>query len=252
MKNVFPEYEEILDYYSKSFNVKYIIRMQKEFNSLKEVKEVDLFILDHLDEIAKALDPDAGRLRMRIPCPICGLTDKNGINNKYDGYIITSSCPYHGEFKTNVETQSHLLEYNTPLRNLVRAIAYAKLNASTSFDSEYVRITGNEYAGFYQEQLMYMVASRFEFDFKSLPMIVYCPMITDWSGAKISKSLYVKEGAYNDLPLYLQNYRGLKAQFGEKGLEIVSTITSEWLKNPEKLFRDYSIFYIKNRFEEYL
>ncbi len=251
MSDVFPQYKEILKYFGEKYNISYEIRMQKEFNSLKEVTDVDLYILDHIDEIAKVLDPDKGKLRMRTSCPICGLTDKEGEKNVYVGHKITAYCPYHGEFIIDAELESYKLEYNTPLRNLIRAIAYAKLNASSSFDSEYIRITGNEYAGFYQEQLMYKVASGFEFDFSKLPIIVYCPMITDWSGAKLSKSLYVKKGAYKELPLFLQNYKGLSDKYGVKGLDVISKLTDEWLDDPKKLFRDYSIYYIQKRFEEY-
>ena len=251
MSDVFPQYKEILKYFGEKYNISYEIRMQKEFNSLKEVTDVDLYILDHIDEIAKVLDPDKGKLRMRTACPICGLTDKEGEKNVYVGHKITAYCPYHGEFIIDAELESYKLEYNTPLRNLIRAIAYAKLNASSSFDSEYIRITGNEYAGFYQEQLMYKVASGFEFDFSKLPIIVYCPMITDWSGAKLSKSLYVKKGAYKELPLFLQNYKGLSDKYGVKGLDVISKLTDEWLDDPKKLFRDYSIYYIQKRFEEY-
>ena len=31
------------------------------------------------------------------------------------------------------------------------------------------------------------------------PLIVYVPLIIDWSGAKLSKSLYVQSGAYQYL-----------------------------------------------------
>lgn len=251
MSDVFPQYQEILYYFHEKYKIPYEIRMQREFNALKEVTEVDLYILEHVKEIATVMDPDKGQLRMRIACPVCGLTDKDGEKNLYSGHKITAFCPHHGEFTVDAELESYKLEYNTPLRNLIRAIAYAKLNASPSFDSEYIRITGNEYAGFYQEQLMYKVAHGFDFDFTKLPIIVYCPMITDWSGAKLSKSLYVKRGAYKELPLFLQNYKGLADKYGVKGLDVISKLTDEWLDDPKKLFRDYSIYYIQKRFEKF-
>ena len=73
----------------------------------------------------------------------------------------------------------------------------------------------------------------------------------DWSGAKLSKSLYVKEGAYSDLPSYLINYEYMKNNFGIEGLNIINNITNEWIENPYLLFRNYSIYYFKKEFEEY-
>ena len=100
-----------------------------------------------------------------------------------------------------------MLEYNTPLRNLIRAIIYGKINESNDYDYQIIRITGNDYARFYQEELLYKVGALLNYNITKFPIIVYCPLVTDWSGAKLSKSLYVKEGAYKDLPKYLINYK---------------------------------------------
>ena len=86
---------------------------------------------------------------------------------------------------------------------------------------------------------------------QKLPPILYSPLVLDWSGAKISKSLYVKEGAYSDLPPYLINYKGLKNEKGIEALSIIQTITDNWIDNPYMLFRNYSIYYFKKEFDEY-
>ena len=67
----------------------------------------------------------------------------------------------------------------------------------------------------------------------------------------IFSSLYVKEGAYSDLPSYLINYEYMKNNFGIEGLNIINNITNEWIENPYLLFRNYSIYYFKKEFEEY-
>lgn len=81
-------------------------------------------------------------------------------------------------------------------------------------------------------------------------MIVYCPQILDWSGAKLSKSLYVKEGAYQDLPKYVINYSSLRDEFGISGLDVIIDETKLWLTEPYRLFRNYSVYYFMKLFEE--
>lgn len=76
-----------------------------------------------------------------------------------------------------------------------------------------------------------------------LPMILYAPLVTDWSGAKLSKSLYVKEGAYKYLPTFMINFDNLRKEKGPMGLTKVYTEVHSWLEEPYKLFRNYSIYY---------
>ena len=76
-----------------------------------------------------------------------------------------------------------------------------------------------------------------------LPAILYTPLVLDWSGAKLSKSLYVKQGAYSDLPSYLINYEFLKNEKGIYALDVIHKITNNWITNPYLLFRNYSIYY---------
>ena len=73
----------------------------------------------------------------------------------------------------------------------------------------------------------------------------------DWSGAKLSKSLYVKKGAYGDIPKRFINYSFLKEDLGFKGLDILYDIVINWINNPYMLFRHYSIYYFIKEFEKY-
>ena len=245
------EFEEILDYFSKKSNIKYSIRKQKEFNNQKEIKEILTKIVSKKDEVRYLLDPKHGRLRMRCGCPLCNLVDKDGVNTSINGKIIKSFCPYHGEYLVDYTTESYKVEYNTPLRNLVRAIMYGIINESSNYDYEIIRVTGGDYAGFYQEELLYKVASIIGYEADKLPMIVYCPQILDWSGAKLSKSLYVKHGAYEDLPKYVLSYNFLKKEFGLEALNIIKKETDLWIKEPFRLFRNYTVYYFIRLFESY-
>lgn len=244
------DFKEILEYLSKKNNINYVVRNQNEFNSQKEIKDILNTIVSKRDKISNLLDPENGRLRMRCVCPKCGLVDKEGINTTIENNIIKSICPKHGEYIVNYMEESNKVEYNTPLRNLVRAIMYGTINNSDNYNYEIIRVTGGDYAGFYQEELLYKIASILGYEANELPMIVYCPQVLDWSGAKLSKSLYVKEGAYQDLPKYVLNYQFLKEKFGIEALDVIINETKLWVNEPYRLFRNYSVYYFINLFEK--
>lgn len=213
--------------------------------------EVFKTVLKNREYVAKKLDQKYGNLRVRMSCPICGLADKNSVNNEYEENTITFYCPEHGKYSVNVNKGISKLEYNSPLRNLIRGMSYTATNHSENYNYEILRITGSDYAGFYQEELRYKVASYLGCNVSEMSMIFYAPLVLDWSGAKLLKSLYVKEGAYQDIPKKFINYSFLKADLSYKGLDILYDIVINWINNPYMLFRHYSIYYFMEEFEKY-
>lgn len=249
MRESLDDFLDILNHYSKSMEIPFTVRPQASFNSQPEVSEVVRKIVDMRDVVAPRLDPSHGRLRIRASCPSCGLVDKECVTNGFfSNQQLVCHCPRHGAFSIDLTSETHLLSYNTPLRNLIRAIIYSKSNADPTCEYQIMRITGNEYAGFYQEELLYKAAAALGYPLDNFPIILYCPTITDWSGAKLSKSLYVEKNAYFDLPLFLQNYSTHKQTYGYDVIDFISSITDEWVNHPYMLFRDYSIFYFEKRF----
>lgn len=186
---------EILEYFKTRDNVDYLIRFQSEFNKQPYIYPIVKRLIEKQDEISKILDPKYKNLRLRVACPCCGLADKNSLTTKFKNETIYSICPTHGEYKANIRSESDKLEYNTPVRNLVRAIAYGMHNNDENQNYQIMRITGSDYAGFYQEEL-----------------------------------LYVKEGAYSDLPSYLINYEYLKNSKGIEALDVIHNITDDWIE----------------------
>lgn len=251
INNNFDDYLEILEFFGKNDGINYMIRFQSDFNKQKYIYPIVRKIIDNKEILAPILDPKYGNLRIRVACPNCGLSDKNSQLTKFDGDKIYSYCPEHGVFVIDIKNESDRLEYNTPIRNLVRAIAYGMHNEDLLQDYQIMRITGSDYAGFYQEELLYKPSAILGYPVNKLPAILYTPLVLDWSGAKLSKSLYVKEGAYNDLPPYLINYEFLKNTKGIQALNVIHKITDDWVENPYLLFRNYSIYYFQKEFEEY-
>lgn len=245
-----PQYYEMLELLSKYTNVDYEVRRQEEFNKHDGIPEIVSKIIEKRDILGPILEPNKEKIRIRSSCPKCGLADKNGINNIYSGGKLICICPIHGEYTVDIKEESFKLEYNTPMRNLIRAMIYSKDNLNENLNFEWLRITGADYAGFYQEQILYKPADILGVRANELPIIIYSPLILDWSGAKLSKSLYVKKGAYRDLPEYIQNYEKLINCKGVEGLYLVYNEVYSWIKEPYKLFRNYSIYYFINIFEK--
>ena len=243
-------YNEILSELYKYSNIKYLIRTQKEFNSLVRTKKILNNIIENKERIIKLIDPQKAKLRIRVACPKCGLSDKYSTKTNFTKSEIISYCPEHGEYRINYRKEIKKIEYNTPLRNLIRGLLYSAENLDTNIDYEWIRLTGGDYAGFYQEQLLYKTASILGVLANDLPLLIYAPLITDWSGAKLSKSLYVRNNAYSYLPKYIINYDELKNTFGNQGLKCIYLEMENWINNPYKLFRNYSVYYFINLFEE--
>ena len=62
-------------------------------------------------------------------------------------------------------------------------------NMDENQEYQIMRITGCDYAGFYQEELLYKPAALLGFLVNNLPSILYTPLVLDWSGAKLSMGL---------------------------------------------------------------
>lgn len=250
MTHSMEDFKDILKYLSSKDNIEYSIRNQSEFNSQKEIKDIIKNIVSKQNILKPLLDPKKENLRIRATCPKCGLADKEGINTIIGDEELISFCPEHGMYAVDYQTESNRLEYNTPLRNLVRGMVYGMINQSDEYDYEIIRVTGGDYAGFYQEELLYKTASICNYDVNNLPIILYCPQILDWSGAKLSKSMYVTKHAYQDLPKYLLNYEELYKEYEHKGLDYIHEETDLWLEEPYRLFRNYTAYYFIKLFEE--
>ena len=245
METYMEDYKALMAALHKYWGVKYRIRMQAEFLDNPKVVLALKKILDQREELQRSLSPDNGCLGISSECPVanCGLANKQGIQNVYQGTTIKFYCPYHGEYTVDISESKGIakLEFNSPLRNLLRAMVFA-----SDEQSDWVRVTGADFAGYYQEQLL----------LRNIPnplIILYAPLILDWSGAKVSKSRYVRwhKGGYNylkaqGLECYL-SFKEFKAQ--QKDLDVIFKEVNSWVDDPYKLFRSYSLEYIHSLFE---
>ena len=250
MDKYMPDFIEILDALSKRTGVTYRVRTQTDFLGGPFIPTALHQIVRDRDILGPSFSPKTGQLAIRAACPHarCGLTDKDGARNVYsysdDGEsTIEFYCPEHGPYMLSLSDpqQVQRLEFNTPLRNILRAKVFAR-----DPDSSWIRVTGGDYAGYCQEQLLWRYITPGE-----ALLIFYAPLITDWSGAKISKSLYVQTGAYQYLKDqgmdYLVSYQVFKEQ--KKDLCVIFDEVEGWVEEPLKLFRPYSTAYIDQLFK---
>ena len=200
-----PDCQNIASDLAKRYEIDYRIRCEEEFMRMEGISGIVKTIIQERESLSKVLMPGGGPLTIRAACPQCGLVDKYAINNAYskDGMTVTFRCPIHNDFSHCIKDEIEKLQFNCQLFNLVLGRYYEKVPFN------YIEICGSDYAGFWQEQLLWRLLDQ--------PiLIVYTPLITDWSGSKLSKSLYLQEGAYEYLKQagqeYLLNYQVLKAE----------------------------------------
>jgi hypothetical protein len=144
---------------------------------------------------------------VQAPCPVpnCGLVKKYAKQTEYDieHDCCHFICTHHGPFTLSIENNSSRFQFNTELRTLIIGHFYS------SSAKGYIEVSGSDFAGSQQEQVIWC-------HLQSSIIILYTPLIVNWSGSKISKSLYLRKEAYGYLQQagqeYLCSYKVMKAQ----------------------------------------
>jgi len=271
-----PDYEEIMQSAADFVGgeIPYKIVTQESLTSMASIPQIIEAIVKDRKRLGDELAPVSRTLAMRCACPHpgCGLAEKHGRMNKYlvdaSGVAtITFHCPYHGDHTITTSNAADVarLEFNTPLRNLVRAEAFgihsreaaarAALAIGEVRDYVHMRVTGADYAGMYSEQLLFRqlpLLSASGLGTIPTPVIAYAPLVLDWAGSKLSKSLYVKEGAYKYLQEAGMGYLLSFAEMKKSGRDhtILFGEVARWLEDPKKLFRSYTVNYLHRVFED--
>ncbi|CAG8811861.1 14727_t:CDS:1, partial [Racocetra fulgida] len=190
------DYKELLGKLNSHFGgMDYEIVNLSDLSLHRKAPEIIKKLVNEREKIGDLLFPLTKCLALRVACPQCGLTDRFGIKNCYDGDIIRFFCPNHGWHSFDIKKDNlQKLEYGSPLRNFVRGLLYTEDNKEKDIPYSWLRVTGSDHAGFYQEQLFYRGAAMLDIDIINSPLIVYCPLITDWTGVKLSKKISVNGG----------------------------------------------------------
>ncbi|KAI0740752.1 hypothetical protein C8Q76DRAFT_708889 [Earliella scabrosa] len=276
MHTFLPDYHALLEELSIFVGgaVKYTVAYQEDLMRMPAMRDALRAIIVDRERIAGELAPQREALAIRSACPVegCGCADKHGVNNTYcvtpEKTTITFMCPTHGPYTLALEDADERarIEFNTPIRNLARAMVSIRETEASRTPRQpfpehvHMRVTGADYAGMYQEQLFFRQLDLLrevaepelrEAMNRTCPLIVYAPLMIDWSGAKLSKSLYVKKDAYKYLDedgmTYLLEYKRMVKE--QKDRNVIFKMVEEWVQEPKKLFRQYSIYYLDSKFQ---
>jgi hypothetical protein len=240
---------EILENFSRLSGVDYVMRNQADMMSHPLAMEQLREILNQRASLEKLMGRQGRGFGLRATCPHpdCGLSDKSGILNRYFDNSIEFQCPRHGPFSLSLDQAEDVIkiELNSPLRNLIRHLIFR-------FDKEveWIEILGADFAGFYNEQLLWRPLAATASG--KQPLVLYTPLVLDWSGSKVSKSLSVQKGAYNHLKTngldYMLSYKVFKES--SCTLESVYSLCENWVSNPYKLFRCYTVYHVHDLLRE--
>ncbi len=275
------DYHEVLTHLSTWSTIPFTTTLQSTFFSHPSMPPLLHYTLTNHPTLARQLSPKHHTLALRAACPVaaCALAEKHGKLNTYHitpspaTSSITFHCPRHGPHTLPL-TQASRLEANAPTRNLLRSMTHL-----LDREVHHVRVTGADYAGMYQEAMLYRPLAEWAASYHKhnhnrgdngggvddgggggglggggingrTPHILYAPLVVDWSGAKLSKSPYVRDGGYERMELFgtdgLAAYGVLKARVGgEEGLGRIWREVVGWVADPRKVFRCFSVGYLR-------
>lgn len=201
--------------------------------------------------LAPLLYPSEARFKVRFACPRCGYAPKQGATLRdaevADSTLFyTSDCFEHGSYSNTLSPDSpDLFDINTPARAVVReALA---IEQASSVGAENMMSDGadwNHYATLNTEALY-----RMGYPLAQMPLRFFSPVVLDWSGAKLAKSAQVGSNAYNDTPQYFVDFEALLEAFGDSVVQTLYGEVQDWLEDPKKVFRNYTVDYMQGVLE---
>ncbi|KAI1434902.1 hypothetical protein GGR50DRAFT_659985 [Xylaria sp. CBS 124048] len=257
------DYKEVLQFLSTWSGIPVTEAFQSDLFSNPAMPSLVEYMVAQRGVLGPQLSPKYSVLALRSACPVpgCGLAEKHGRFNEYVdkkcGKALSAAirfrCPHHSPHTIRLSdpTEVARLEANAPTRNLLRGMTHL-LDTSV----HHIRVTGSDYAGMYQETFLYRPLAAWSAATGQAcgrtPHILYAPLIVDWSGAKLSKSLYVREDAYTIMEQLgmdgFCSYAQLRDRFdrdGGRGLRKIWDEVDSWVADPRKLFRTFSLAYMQ-------
>lgn len=246
------------DYYMKSFekifrdlskrtSIPYKIKNYTQLQADPIVRKTMLQIIQNREKFIPILSPSTKKLHLRFPCPICRFADKHAYSQRFEivdskTVKVINRCFEHGDHSIIIkEDNQDFFDINTALYDLLLGVFY--LDADQHEKTLTIMIDGGDYAGVWP--MLIHGEALLELGYRSIPNRLFAPLILDWSGAKFSKSLYVKHGAYAYLPKGLIDFSKFYECYGEEGFDRLWQEAQEWASSPVKFFRNYSVDYFR-------
>ncbi len=242
-------YYKLLDDLSALSGVRYFVRTYSMLQANKVFRKSLLTILNKKDKFSELLSPSDYLLKVRFPCPKCGFSEKSSktLDISFvsdEKAVLFASCAKHGQYSIVLTPNNDTyIDTNTSIRSVLKAVvAYYEYeeNKTVSF-----MINGSDWAGMWLQRIYIDALAELGYHGKGIPLHIFTPLIVDWSGAKLSKSIYVNTDSYKYLSAGFMDYDLLKNNYRNNVTKILWKEVLKWIQTPELFFRNYSIDYLK-------
>lgn len=242
-----PAFRDILSTYAALSQVPYTTWSYGDFQSISKIRGIILDLLEAEAELAPLLCPSENKFKVRFACPVCHLSSKKGgvcIETALDrSRLYTCYCPHHGVYEEVLSSaNTSLFDINTPVRALAREIYL--IQEAQDLGGQNMMSDGADWVHYAPLNIEALIRLGYPVD--GLPARFFAPVITDLYGAKLAKSAQVGSNAYIGLPSYNLNSTELEKTFGRDVHTRLWNEISSWIKEPKKIFRNYSITYLSD------
>lgn len=234
-------YIPLLNWISKKTSVDYTIRRYKDFQLERSVRKAAIEICQN-KQLEQLLSPVSKKLHIRAECPFCGSIDKQ-MEKTYitvpssNCFVIHSYCVVHGSYEVEIsEVNNNYFEANTQIRDITKGALMQDYQHRQMLGVMY---DGGDWGGVWTHHVHCLALQQLGYQ---IPIRLFAPLILDWSGGKLSKSIYRDNSDY--AVDALENYECFVNYYGEQGLSIVFNEVFNWLSSSKKFFRNYSLDYI--------
>ena len=234
-------YIPLLNWISKKTSVDYTIRRYKDFQLERSVRKAAVEICQN-KQLERLLSPVSKKLHIRAECPFCGSIDKQ-MEKTYitvpssNCFVIHSYCVVHGSYEVEIsEVNNNYFEANTQIRDITKGALMQDYQHRQMLGVMY---DGGDWGGVWTHHVHCLALQQLGYQ---IPIRLFAPLILDWSGGKLSKSIYRDNSDY--AVDALENYECFVNYYGEQGLSIVFNEVFNWLSSSKKFFRNYSLDYI--------
>lgn len=242
----------LADFLSGASGLRFRVRSYAEIQAQDAFRTGMLSVLRRRDEFDPIVSPSEHQLRIRPVCGRCGIVDKTSesvvFHDGPSGPRLSASCPNCGLFDVPLADKSSIIDANSPIRTILRSHAFILQRIATR--QETVIVNGSDWAGVWMQRVYFDGLALLGHCGKATPMNYFSPQVLDESGAKLSKTIYLEDGAYSHLnPAWLSATEFVRA-FGEAGVMKLFGEVRSWAREPRRLFRDYSLGYFEELFEK--
>lgn len=240
-------FEQLLAWAHHRSGIGYEFRPYDAYQGLRPVRECLHQIASRQQDFAPIVAPRDGIVRIRPRCPHCRLMQKSAKDLKItalSGAVrLDSRCPRHGRYFELVHIDGGgWYDANTPVRSIQKG--YLLTAERDLHDACSVSVDGADWGGSWHAHVLAPALAQLGIPPADWPVSIFTPLVTDRTGGKLSKTLYVAHGTYADLPELFLNLDVLLDQHGEAILELVWDEVTRWAREPRRLHRTYTIGYI--------